>query len=131
VPVATPPSAVIALPPTSPPPAAAPNLMRLTVAGNSPRTVIDLAPVFGARGGPRPQDGLQLAVLGTATSVLVRADLSAAKLILSYVPGQSGEATITVCATYPSGVSVQGQILVTVLPLNRVNTASSLGPGRL
>src|SRR5439155_14415001 len=85
--------------------------MGVTVVKNSPNTVIDLRTFFGATGGgPRPS------VLGNTNSGLVGTDLSGAQLTLSFAPGKFGEATITVVGTYADGVSVQGQILVTVLP---------------
>src|SRR5262249_52378256 len=107
LPVATPPNTVITLPPISSPPPGAMNPITVTVAANTPKTVIDLGPVVGALGGVQQADGLHLSVLGNTNSGLVKADLSAAKLVLTYVPGKFGEATITVCATFADGVSVQ------------------------
>jgi hypothetical protein len=116
LPVATPPNTVITLPPVSYPPPGAMNPMEVTVAANTPKTVIDLGPIVGALGGLQQAAGLHLSVLGNTNSGLVQAGLSASKLVLNYGPGKFGEATVTVCATFPDGVSVQGQVLVTVLP---------------
>jgi hypothetical protein len=97
--------------------------MKVTVAENSPATVIDLDAVFGAMSGLHHQDGLQLSMLGNTNSGLVRTDLSEAELTLSYAPWQSGKSTVTVGATDADGVSVQENILVTVLPLNTTTGA--------
>jgi len=88
----------------------------VTVAENSPQTVIDMGPVFAAIPGIQYQDGLQLAVLVNTNSALVRTELSDSALILTYRSGQSGTATIVVCATDADGVSVRQTLLVTVRP---------------
>jgi hypothetical protein len=92
--------------------------VRVTVAENSPATVIDLGPVFAAMSGIQHQDGLQLAILGNTNSRLVTAELSEAALTLTYTRGQYGTATITVAATDADGVSVQKAVVVTVCPLS-------------
>jgi hypothetical protein len=89
---------------------------RVTVNQGSPETVIDLGPVFGAMSGIHHGDGLNLSIMGNTNSGLVEADLSEAALILTYVPGKSGTATITVVATDADGVSVEQTVLVTVRP---------------
>jgi hypothetical protein len=88
----------------------------VTVALNSPATVIDLGPVFAAMPGIQHEDGLQLAIRGNTNSRLVRAELSEAALTLTYTSGQCGTATITVNATDVDGVSVQQTVMVTVRP---------------
>jgi hypothetical protein len=101
------------------------NQIKVTVTENSPETVINLGPVFGAMPGIHPEDGLQLSILGNTNSRLVKTDLSGAALTLSYVAGKCGTATITVGATDADGVSVQQTIVVTVLPL----ASASAGAG--
>jgi hypothetical protein len=112
----TPPSAVSGLQPISYQPPGAIDQMVVTVVQNSPTTVINLRTFFGAMGGGQHDGGPRPAVLGNTNSGLVSTDLSGAQLTLSYAPGKCGEAIITVVGTYADGVSVQGQILVTVLP---------------
>jgi hypothetical protein len=90
--------------------------MSVTVVQNSPESVIELGAVFAAMPGIQHEDGLQLSVLGNTNSGLVQADLSEAELTLNYAPWKCGQATITVGATDADGVSVQENILVTVLP---------------
>src|SRR5262249_10530820 len=92
--------------------------VRVTVAQNSPATVIDLGPVFAAMPGIQHQDGLQLAILGNTNSRLVAAELSEAALTLTYTRGQYGTATITVNATDAGRVGVQQTVVVTVRPLS-------------
>jgi hypothetical protein len=89
----------------------------VTVAQNTPETVIDLGPVFAAIPGFQHQDGVQLSVLGNTNAVLVRTELSDSALILTYRSGQCGTATVIVCGTDADGVSVQQSLLVTVRPL--------------
>jgi hypothetical protein len=110
------PGAVRGLKQNSAPSSASANVIRVTVTENSPGTVINLGPVFGAMPGIHPADGLRLSILGNTNRGLVRADLSEAALILTYARGQCGTATITVGATDADGVSVQETIIVTVLP---------------
>jgi hypothetical protein len=99
-------------------PAPAPTTpIHVTVAQNSPPTVIDMDPIFAAVRGQHHEDGLRLSVLGNTNSVLVRTELSDSALTLTYMRGQHGTASITVCATDADGVSVQQTVLVTVLPL--------------
>lgn len=94
----------------------------VTVASNSPPTVLDLGPVFAAMSALRPANGLKLSILGNSNSALVRTDLSKAALTLTYMPWRWGTATITVRATDADGVSAQQTLLVTVSP------PGSLGP---
>jgi hypothetical protein len=89
----------------------------VTVAVNSPPTVVDLGPVFAAMSGIRQGGGLKLWVMGNTNAGLVQTDLSKAALTLTFTPGRWGTATITVGATDADGVSVQQTILVTVDPL--------------
>jgi hypothetical protein len=100
---------------------------------NSPETVIDLGPIFGAMTSINHEDGLQLSMVGNTNSRLVRTDLSGADLTLTYAPGKYGTATITVGATDADGVSVQETILVTVRPLASAGTGAGApvpaGPG--
>jgi hypothetical protein len=90
--------------------------IRVTVVENSPKSQIDLGPVFGAMSGIRHDGGLTLSVLGNTNSGLVRADLSETALTLTYASGKTGAATVTICATDADGVSRHATILVTVLP---------------
>jgi hypothetical protein len=110
--------------------------MAVTVAENSPPTVIDLGPVFAAMSALHPGNGLKLSILGNTNSALVRTDLSKAALTLTYAPGRWGTATITVRATDADGVSVQQTLLVTVSPLGStgpvsVSPASAGTPGSM
>jgi hypothetical protein len=75
-----------------------------------------MGPVFAAIPGFQHQDGVHLCVLGNTNAGLVRTELSDSALILTFRSGQSGTATIVVCATDADGVSVQQSFLVTVLP---------------
>jgi hypothetical protein len=96
--------------------------MSVTVAQNSPESVIDLGPVFGAMSELHPKDGLRLSILGNSNSGLVTTDLSGADLTLTYARGKWGTATVTVGATDADGVSVREIILVTVCPLQPPGT---------
>jgi hypothetical protein len=102
--------------------------MRLTLAENSPASVIELGAVFAAMSDIHPKDGLHLSILGNTNSGLVTTDLSGADLTLTYVRGKNGTATITVGATDADGVSVREIILVTIRPLVPTHGASSPGP---
>ena len=102
--------------------------MTVTVEENSPATVIDLGAVFGAVGGIRHADGLQLAMLGNTNPALVKTTLSEAELTLTCAAGKCGKATITVSATDADGVSVQETLLVTVLPRTPAGTGESPSP---
>jgi hypothetical protein len=105
----------------------------VTVAENSPATVIDLSAVYASVSGLQHDDGLKFSVLGNTNPGLVKTNLSEATLTLTYAQGKSGTATITVCATDADGVSVKRTILVTVRPLNpaAVVSVSPPPPGRL
>jgi hypothetical protein len=92
------------------------NQMMVTVMENSPKTVIDLGPVFAQMSGLHPEDGLQLSLLGNTNPGLVKTDLSEGELTLTYTPSQCGTATITVGATDADSVSVRENVLVTVIP---------------
>jgi hypothetical protein len=99
--------------------------MQVTVAENSPATVIDLDTVFAAVPGIQHADGLRYSVLSNSNSALVRTELSDADLILTYMRGRFGTATIGVCATDADGVSVQQRLLVTVRPLISVGVGAT------
>jgi hypothetical protein len=114
--VATP-SALSGLRPLSGTPATVTSGLTVTVTQNSGPTVIDLGPIFAAMSGLQHDDGLQLAMLGNTNPGLVGTDLSRTELTLTYTPGKSGAATITVGATDADGVSVRETLFVTVLPL--------------
>jgi hypothetical protein len=92
------------------------NQMTVTVNANAAPSVIDLGPVFAAMGGLQNEDGLQLSMLGNTNPGLVTTDLSETELTLTYVPGQSGTATITVGATDADGVSARETLFVTIVP---------------
>jgi hypothetical protein len=89
----------------------------VTVAENSPQSVIHLGDVFGTMNGLQHAGGLQLSLLGNTRPGLVTTDLSDLDLTLSYAPGHCGTATITVGATDANDVFVKVSILVTVRPL--------------
>src|SRR5262249_60171172 len=91
--------------------------IEVTVAENSPETVIHLGDVFGAMNGIQHAGGLQLSLLGNTKPGLVTTDLSDMDLTLTYTPGHYGTATITVGATDANDVLVQVTILVTVCPM--------------
>ena len=86
------------------------------VTENTPETVIDLGPAFGAMGGIQHQDGLRLRMVAITNSGLVKTDLSEATLTLTYTRGRYGTSTITVAATDADGVSVKTTVQVTVSP---------------
>jgi hypothetical protein len=111
----------MSLQPASPPPGRITPIC-VTVAQNTPETVIDMCPMFATIPGFQHADGLQLSVLGNTNTALVRSDLSDSALILTYRSGRTGTATIVVCATDADGVSVQQTILVTVRPLSTAGT---------
>jgi len=98
---------------------ASPTPVRVTVAQNTPETVIDLGAVFATVPGIQRDDGLQIAVLGNSNAALVGTDLSGTALTLTYTRGQSGTATISVAGTDVDGVSARQTLLVTVLPAAR------------
>jgi hypothetical protein len=100
----------------SQPAGAGANEMQVTVKENSPATVIDLGGVFAGVSGIQHEEELQLSLLGNTNAGLVKTDLSDEELTLTYTPAQWGSATIMVGATDADGVSVQENILVTVLP---------------
>src|SRR5262249_19599487 len=95
--------------------------MQVTVRENSAPTVIDLGNVFAGMSGIQHDEELQLSVLGNTNAGLVQTDLSDGELTLTYSPSQWGSATIMVGATDADGVSVQENIVVTVLPLTPAN----------
>jgi hypothetical protein len=109
------PGALSSLPPAISKPAGG-TPIPVTVPANSPETVIDLGAAFGAVSGLQHGDGLKLSILGNTNAGLVSTNLSEAALTLTYAQGESGTATITVCATDADGVSVKQTILVTVRP---------------
>ena len=123
------PGGITGLQPLGGKPAGAGSTMRVTVAANSPETVIDLGAVFSARSGIQHEDGLKLAVLGNTNSALVKTDLSEAALTLTYAGGKYGTATITVSATDADGVSVQETILITVSPPRPAGAGIARAPG--
>jgi hypothetical protein len=94
----------------------------VTVAENSPESVIDLGAIFSAQTGIQHDAGLRLTILGNTNSGLVKTDLSEAALTLTYTRGKCGTATITVSATDADGVSVRETILVTVTPPTPAST---------
>jgi hypothetical protein len=99
--------------------------MDVTVMENSPKSVIDLLPIFEQMSGIQPDDGLQLSLLGNTNPGLVATSLSEGELSLTYTPSKCGTATIIVGATDADGVSVRENILVTVLPLPITSTSGS------
>jgi hypothetical protein len=99
--------------------------MQVTVMENSPKTVIDLDPVFAQMSGIQHEDGLQMSLLGNTNPGLVKSNLSEGELALTYSPSKCGKASITVSATDVAGVSMKEIILVTVLPLPATNTGAS------
>jgi hypothetical protein len=109
------------------------NEMHVTVGENSPPTVIDLGNVFAGMSGIQHDEELRLSVLGNTNADLVKTDLSDGELTLTYTPSQSGTATIMVGATDADGVSVQVNIVVTVIPLThgnaRAGATSSISTG--
>jgi hypothetical protein len=109
----------------SPPAGAGVQEMQVTVRENSPKTVIDLGPVFAQMSGIQHEDGLQLSLLGNTNPGLVKTNLSEGELALTYAPSKCGTASIIVGATDADGVSVRENILVTVLPLLATNTGAS------
>ena len=96
------------------------NEMQVTVKENARPTVIDLGFVFAGMNGIQHDDGLQMALLGNTNAGLVRTGLSNGELTLAYTPSRWGTATVMVSATDADGVSVQENILVTVLPTTTV-----------
>jgi hypothetical protein len=98
-------------------PASGSKPIEVTVAENSPESVIHLGAVFGAMNGIQHAGGLQLSLLGNTKPGLVTTDLSDMDLTLTYTPGHCGTATITVGATDANDVFVKVSILVTVRPL--------------
>lgn len=102
-----------------PPPGASPEVggpMTVVYVEDSAAARIDLGAAFGTVGGLRRQDGLQLTMLGNSNPALVKANLSEQELTLTFAPGKSGKATITLSATDADGVSVRETVLVSVLP---------------
>jgi hypothetical protein len=97
------------------------NQMQVTVRENSPATVIDLESVFAGMTGIQNEEELQLSLLGNTNAGLVKTGLSDGELTLTYTPSQYGTATIMVAATEADGVSVQENILVTVLAAATAN----------
>jgi hypothetical protein len=136
--LATTPALIAAGPPTARPPAAGtwsggPTPIAVTVAENSPPTVLDLGAAFAPVPGLQHGDGLKILILGNTNPGLVKTSLSEAALTLTYAGGKCGTATITVCATDADGVSVKRTLVVTVLPLSPIRALfnSPRPPGRL
>jgi hypothetical protein len=102
--------------------------LQVTVSQNASETVLDLGPTFAAMSGLQNDAGLHLAVLGNTNGKLVTTDLSGSALTLTYTPGLSGTATITVNATDVDGVCAQQTVVVTVLPLRLVVAVGSVTP---
>jgi hypothetical protein len=121
----TAPAVIGGLKPTGDTPSAVANRMSMTYEENSPAALIDLGVVFSTVRGIRHGDGLQLAMLGNTNPALVKTSLSEAELTLTFAPGKSGKATITVSATDADGVSVQETLLVTVLPRGPAETGKT------
>lgn len=92
------------------------NQMNVTVGENSTKSVIDLCPLFAQSSGVRPEDGVQLSLLGNTNPALVKPELSEGELTLTYAPSRYGTATITVGAITADGSCMRENILVTVLP---------------
>jgi hypothetical protein len=113
-PVATAPSGALSglKPSSSQPGSAAANQMTITVAANSPASVIDLDSVLS---GAHPQGGAQMSLVGNSNPGLVKPSLSDGELTLTYTSSTSGTATITVVAINADGSSVDQSIVVTVL----------------
>jgi hypothetical protein len=102
--------------------------LHVTVSQNASETVLDLGPVFAAVPGLQHDAGLHLTVLGNTNGRLVTPDLSGSALTLTYTPGLSGTATITVNATDADGVCAQQTVVVTVSPLRPVVGAGVVTP---
>ena len=117
------PEPVIATPPGA-------NRLTVTVGEDAAAAVIDLGSVFGGMKGIRLQDGLRLAMLGNTNPTLVKTDLSETALTLTFAPGKSGAATITVCATDADGVSAKETLLITVVPSGAGVRVESPAPAR-
>jgi hypothetical protein len=101
--------------------------MIVTVRENSTNSVIDLCPLFAQSSGVRPEDGVQLSLLGNTNPALVRSELSEGELTLTYAPSRCGTATITVGAITADGSCMRENILVTVLsPHPTILSVSSL-----
>jgi len=110
------------------PPAGSANQMTVTVAENSPESVINMDLVFAEMIGLQHQDGLQFSLLCNTNTSLVKTDLSESDLTLQYAPGQYGLSTVTVGATDADGVSMQESILVTVVPVGAMSTGTPPPP---
>jgi hypothetical protein len=100
----------------------------MMVMENTPKSIIDLGPIFAETSGIDPEKGLQLSLLGNTNPGLVTPELSEGELTLSYTPSKSGTATITVGATEADGSCVRENILVTVLPLLSTTAGSLIVP---
>jgi hypothetical protein len=68
------------------------------------------------------KDGFRVAILGNSNSGVV--DLSLSDLALQLTRGQSGQATITLCATDKDGVSAKVALLVTVEVVSEDSSSS-------
>ena len=99
--------------------------MNVTVGENSTKSVIDLCPLFAQSSGVRPEDGVQLSILGNTNPALVTPELSEGELTLTYAPSRYGTATITVGVITADGSCMRENILVTVLPPHPTNLGVS------
>jgi hypothetical protein len=99
--------------------------MNVTVGENSTKSVIDLCPLFAQSSGVRPEDGVQLSILGNTNPALVKPELSEGELTLTYAPSRCGTATITVGVITADGSCMRENILVTVLPPHPTNLGVS------
>jgi hypothetical protein len=102
--------------------------MAVTYEEDSPAARIDLGAAFGAVGGIRREDGLQLAMLGNTNPALVKASISEQELTLTFAPGKFGKATLTLSATDADGVSAQETIVISVLPRLRMGAGEPPAP---
>ena len=109
----------------SQPASVASNQITVTVGETFTQSVIDLCPRFAQSSGVRPEDGVQLSILGNTNPALVTPELSEGELTLTYAPSRYGTATITVGVITADGSCMRENILVTVLPPHPTNLGVS------
>ncbi len=111
---------VVTVSPVNDAPAVAAPIADAAVDEDAPATSLDLSTTFADLDG----DHLTYAVAANSNPDLVSAALDGASLILSFAANGSGQATITISATDPAGLSAADEFVITV---NRVNDAPAAG----
>ncbi len=105
--------------------AAPPGQVDVTVAVSAADSVYDLRQTLGAWEGWLYRDPPRLIIKGNTNRALVSARLTDTELTLSYTPGKSGTATVTVGLTDAAGASIEVTFAISVRALPSAGTAQA------